>query len=230
MKDIIIAIDGYSACGKSTFAKAISAKLGYTFIDSGAMYRAVTLYALRNNLINEDGAVKIDELIEHLPNINVRQAYNKESGKNETFLNNENVEDEIRLNKVSDSVSRISEIAEVRERMVALQQVMGKMKSIVMDGRDIGTTVFPDAELKIFMTADTKVRALRRYNELLGKGVSTTLEEVEKNLKERDYIDENRVVSPLRRAADALILDNSNLTLEQEMEWVVGIIEERRTA
>ncbi len=228
MKDITIAIDGYSSCGKSTFAKAIAKRLGYTFIDSGAMYRCVTLYALRNNLINADGSVQREALVAQLPLINIRLLYNTQSEKNDVFLNEENVENEIRLARVSDNVSRIAEIGEVRQRMVALQQEMGRGKAIVMDGRDIGTVVFPSAELKIFMTALPEVRARRRYEELLGKGVKTTLEEVEKNIRQRDSIDENRDVSPLRRAHDAVLLDNSSMSVEEQMTWVMQLIENCR--
>ncbi len=228
MKDIIIAIDGYSSCGKSTFAKAIAKLLGYTFIDSGAMYRCVTLYAVRNGMINADGSVKKEQLIAALPLINIRLLYNTKIEKNDVFLNEENVEDEIRLARVSDNVSRVAEIGEVRERMVALQQEMGKNKAIIMDGRDIGTVVFPNAELKIFMTASPEVRAERRYQELLGKGVQTTLMDVERNIRQRDHIDENRDVSPLRRANNAVLLDNSHMTVEEQMKWVMDLIAERR--
>jgi cytidylate kinase len=228
MKDIIIAIDGYSSCGKSTFAKAIARQLGYTFIDSGAMYRCITLYALRNGMINADGSIQREKLIAALPLINIRLLYNDKAERNDVFLNEENVENEIRLSRVSDNVSRVAEIGEVRKRMVALQQEMGKNKAIVMDGRDIGTVVFPNAELKIFMTASPEVRAQRRYQELLGKGVQATLEEVEKNICQRDYIDENRDVSPLRRASNAVLLDNSNMSVDEQMRWVMDLIAERR--
>ncbi|MDR1227007.1 MAG: (d)CMP kinase [Prevotellaceae bacterium] len=227
MKKIIIAIDGYSSCGKSTFAKAIAAKLGYTFIDSGAMYRAVTLFAIRNEFINPGGSVKKQELIAALPQIHIRLAHSTQSGKSEAFLNDENVEREIRLGEVSDKVSRVSEIGEVRGRMVALQQEMGGQKAIVMDGRDIGTVVFPQAELKIFMTADPVIRAQRRYKELTAKGEPVNLADIEKNIRERDRIDEYRAVSPLRKAADAIVLDNSHLTVEQQMQWVMDLITEK---
>jgi cytidylate kinase len=227
MKKIIIAIDGYSSCGKSTFAKAIAAKLGYTFIDSGAMYRAVTLFAIRNGLVNADGSIKKQELIAALPQINIRLSHSTQTNKSEVFLNGENVEKEIRLGEVSSNVSRVSEIGKVRERMVALQQEMGMQKAIVMDGRDIGTVVFPQAELKIFMTADPTVRAQRRYKELTDKGEMVNLADIEKNIRERDYIDENRTESPLRKAADAIVLNNSNLTVAQQMQWAMELIAEK---
>ena len=228
MKDIIIAIDGYSSCGKSTFAKAIAKQLGYTFIDSGAMYRCVTLYALRNSMINANGDVQRETLIAALPLISIKLLYNANAERNDVFLNGENVENEIRLSRVSGNVSRVAEIGEVRARMVALQQEMGRNKAIVMDGRDIGTVVFPNAELKIFMTASPEVRAQRRYQELMGKGVQAALEEVEKSIRQRDSIDENRDVSPLRRASDAVLLDNSRMSVDEQMRWVMDLIAERR--
>ena len=228
MKDIIIAIDGYSSCGKSTFAKAIAKQLGYTFIDSGAMYRCVTLYALRNGMINAAGNVQREALTAALPLISITLRYNANAERNDVFLNGENVENEIRLSRVSGNVSRVAEIGEVRKRMVALQQEMGRNKAIVMDGRDIGTVVFPNAELKIFMTASPEVRAQRRYQELMGKGVQASLEEVEKSIRQRDSIDENRDVSPLRRASDAVLLDNSSMSVDEQMRWVMDLIAERR--
>lgn len=213
-KKIIIAIDGYSSCGKSTFAKALAARLGYIFIDTGAMYRAVTLYAMRQGIADQPQAV-----VAALPKIDIAFRFNPESGRSEVYLNGENVEREIRRIDVSNRVSTISSIPEVRAKLVALQQQMGKTRGVVMDGRDIGTVVFPNAELKIFMTADPRVRAERRYKELRAKGEEVSLEEIERNVRERDRQDETRAVSPLRRADDAVVLDNSHMTVEEQMAW-----------
>lgn len=223
MKKIIIAIDGYSSCGKSSFAKAIAAKLGYIFIDTGAMYRGVTLWAIRHGMV--DGQ-RVDEarLAEALPAIDISFAYNEERKAGDLILCCENVEAQIRTIEVSDAVSRVSAIPAVRARLVAMQQAMGRNKGVVMDGRDIGTTVFPDAELKIFMTASVDVRAERRYKELAAKGENVTLEEVRRNVMERDRIDETRTESPLRRADDALLLDNSSMTVDEQMDWVDTIL------
>ncbi len=223
MRKIIIAIDGYSSCGKSSFAKAIAAKLGYIFIDTGAMYRGVTLWAIRHGMV--DGP-RVDEarLAEALPAIDISFAYNEERKAGDLILCGENVEAQIRTIEVSDAVSRVSAIPAVRARMVAMQQAMGRDKGVVMDGRDIGTTVFPDAELKIFMTASVDVRAERRYKELAAKGENVTLEEVRRNVMERDRIDETRTESPLRRADDALLLDNSSMTVDEQMDWVDTIL------
>ncbi|MDR1416508.1 MAG: (d)CMP kinase [Prevotellaceae bacterium] len=222
--NIIIAIDGYSSCGKSTFTKAIAAKLGYTFIDTGAMYRAATLYAMRHHLINADGSVKKEELSAALPLVNIKLVRSAQSGENSVLLNGEDVTEEIRLAGVSDNVSRVSELAPVRELMVAQQRAMGQDKAIVMDGRDIGTVVFPHAELKIFMTASPEIRAQRRYKELVAKGVETSLSEVERNIRQRDAIDENRAVSPLRKADDAVLLDNSYMSIDEQVEWALKLI------
>ena len=226
MKKIVIAIDGYSSGGKSTFAKAIASRLGYIFIDTGAMYRAVTLFAMRSGMIR-NGEVDRKALVEALGRIRIGFRYNPEKGKSDIYLDGENVEDEIRGIEVSTWVSHVSSIAEVRALLVHLQQQMGKDKGIVMDGRDIGTVVFPDAELKIFMTASPHVRALRRYKELSGKGENVSLEEIERNIEERDRLDETRKESPLRRAKDAVLLDNSEMTVDGQMEWVMKLIEER---
>lgn len=215
-KKIIIAIDGYSSCGKSTFAKAIAARLGYIFIDTGAMYRAVTLYAIRKGI-----AGAADKIIAELPNIDIRFHFNESLGRSEIYLADENVDNEIRSIEVSSGVSRVSQISQVREKLVAMQQRMGLEKGIVMDGRDIGTVVFPDAELKIFMTAEPAIRAMRRFKEM---GGSASLAEIERNVRERDFQDENREHSPLRRASDAITLDNSDMTVEQQMEWVMELI------
>lgn len=219
-RQVVIAIDGYSSCGKSTFAKAIAKKLGYAYIDSGAMYRATTLYGLQNGAFDAEGTLNSTKLIQALPQITITFKFNNEKSRNETYLNGTCVEDEIRTIAIADKVSRVAEIAEVREQMVLLQQQMGQEKGIVMDGRDIGTVVFPDAEFKIFMTADPAIRAQRRYDELKVKGETVDIKEVEENIRKRDYIDENREVSPLRKADDALVLDNSHITVEQQMEWV----------
>ncbi len=219
-KKIIIAIDGHSSCGKSTVAKQLAQKLGYIYIDSGAMYRAVTLYALRKGLI-KTGNPDIQKVILELKNISITFRWDEKSGKNTTFLNGENVEDKIRQLEVSQNVSPISTIAEVRTEMVKQQRENGKNKGIVMDGRDIGTVVFPDAELKIFMTASPEVRAQRRYLELQEKGLEVDFEEVLKNVNERDKIDSTREVSPLKKAEDALILDNSHLTREEQLKWTL---------
>ncbi|WP_320054544.1 (d)CMP kinase [uncultured Acetobacteroides sp.] len=219
-RKVVIAVDGYSSCGKSTFAKAIAKRLGYAYIDSGAMYRATTLYGLQNGMFDANGVLNAQKLIAALPLINITFRFNGEKQRNETFLNGVCVEDEIRTIAVADKVSHVAEIGEVREQMVLLQQQMGKEKGIVMDGRDIGTVVFPDAEFKIFMTADPAIRAQRRYDELKAKGEEVDINEVEENIRKRDYIDENREVSPLRRANDAHILDNSHMTVEEQMVWV----------
>lgn len=219
-KKIIIAIDGFSSCGKSTFAREIAARIGYVFIDTGAMYRAVTLYAIRNGAIT-DGVVDDARLVALLPEIRVFFRFNPETGASDIYLNDENVEREIRGIEVSGSVSRVSQIGAVREKLVRLQQEMGYDRGIVMDGRDIGTVVFPDAELKLFMTADPAIRAQRRYAELTTKGEPVSLEEIEKNIRERDYADQHRAISPLVRAADAELLDNSHMTVAGQMEWVM---------
>lgn len=220
MKKIIIAIDGYSSCGKSTFAKAVAAHLGYIFIDTGAMYRAVTLYAMRCGIADDPAA-----LAAALPEVHIDFRFDPQTGRSDVYLNGKNVETEIRRIDVSDRVSTVSRIPEVRAKLVAMQQEMGRAKGIVMDGRDIGTVVFPDAELKIFMTADPQVRAERRYKELAAKGESVSMEEIERNIRERDRLDETREVSPLRRAADAVVLDNSRMTVDEQMTWMAGQLE-----
>lgn len=224
MQKLVIAIDGYSSCGKSTFAKAIAAKLGYVFVDSGAMYRAVTLYAIQNDLFCTDGKVKEDELKSALGRLEIAFRFNTEKGKSDTYLNGICVEDAIRTLEVSSRVSLISTLAFVREYLVRMQQKMGEQKGIVMDGRDIGTTVFPHADLKIFMTASPQVRAQRRYDELRMKGMEASLAEIETNLTERDKMDTERIVSPLRKADDAILLDNSAMTVEEQMDWVMNLI------
>jgi cytidylate kinase len=225
-KKIIIAIDGYSSSGKSTFAKRIAKELNYIYIDSGAMYRAVTLYCMRQGFIGE-GKLNIAGILQEINDIHIEFVYSPDIDEHETFLNSENVEKEIRGIEVSAYVSSISKIPEVRERMVELQRQIGIFKGIVMDGRDIGTVVFPDAELKIFMTASVDIRAKRRYDELINKGVSVNLEEIRRNIVARDITDENRDISPLRRADDAVVLDNSRMTVEEQMKWVHRLIEKK---
>lgn len=225
-KKIIVAIDGHSSCGKSTIAKALAAKFGYIFIDSGAMYRAVTLFALRNGLVAGD-VVRREELILLLPEIQISFRYNPEKQKSDTFLNGENVEDEIRQLPVSQSVSLIAAIPEIRTAMVEQQQEMGKNKGIVMDGRDIGTVVFPEAELKLFVTASPEIRAKRRFDELTAKGEQVSYEEILKNVQERDFIDSTRETSPLRKADDAVVLDNSDMTRDEQLNWAISKVEEK---
>lgn len=217
---IIVAIDGYSSCGKSTLSKQLANALKYSYVDTGAMYRAVTLYALKNKLI-VDGIINKKSLIEQLPYVSIGFQYNESEQKSDTILNGENVENEIRGMLVSGFVSPIATIKEVREAMVRQQQHMGKEKGIVMDGRDIGTVVFPNAELKIFVTALPNVRAKRRYDELAQKGQLVSFEEILKNVEERDQIDTTRAESPLKMADDAIVLDNSFLTREEQLQWVL---------
>ena len=215
---IVIAIDGFSSCGKSTFAKAIAARLGYIFIDTGAMYRAVTLYALEQGAIL-DGKVDEAAVVALLPEVNISFRFNAERGASDVYVNGELAEGKIRSIEVSNCVSSVSSIREVREKLVAMQQQMGRERGVVMDGRDIGTVVFPDAELKIFMTAEPKVRAERRYAELTAKGDKVTMEEILENVISRDKADMERTISPLRQAEDAVVLDNSYMTVEEQMAW-----------
>ena len=224
-KKIIIAIDGHSSCGKSTFAKAIAARLGYIFIDTGAMYRAVTLYALENGAIRS-GVVDEDSVVKMLGDINIDFRFNPERGASDIYVNGDMVEGKIRTIEVSNCVSAVSSIAEVRTKLVAMQQAMGLRRGVVMDGRDIGTVVFPDAELKIYMTADAMVRAERRYKELIAKGDSVTLEEIYENVVSRDKADMSRAISPLRKADDAIVLDNSHMSVEEQMAWFMERYEE----
>lgn len=221
MKKIIIALDGHSSCGKSTMAKALAKKIGYIYVDTGAMYRTVTLFALRNNVFNgtELDATKLEAL---LPEVNVSFVLDPETNLPLACLNGEIVEQEIRTMEVSSRVSPIAALPFVRTLLTKMQQQMGDAKGIVMDGRDIGTAVFPNAELKIFVTASAEVRAQRRYDELTAKGEDVTYEEILKNVQERDYIDSHREVAPLKQAADALVLDNSNMTREEQNEWLMN--------
>lgn len=217
-KKIIITVDGYSSCGKSTFAKAIAADLGYLYIDSGAMYRAVTLFCHRQGYVS-GGITDTPGIISVLPDIKITFRINSDTGFNETLLNGENVEMELRDRAVSDNVSAVSTIAEVRNKLVEVQRTIGARGGIVMDGRDIGTVVFPQAELKIFMTASPAVRAKRRYMELVEKGLQADIAAVERNINERDRIDSSREISPLKKADDAVFLDNSEMTVGEQMVW-----------
>ena len=221
MKKITIAIDGHSSCGKSTMAKDLAREIGYVYVDTGAMYRSVTLYALRKGLFEEDGSVKTEALEQEMPNIRITFQFNPETGRPDTYLNGEYVEKEIRSLEVSSHVSPIAAIGFVRRALVTQQQQMGKDKGVVMDGRDIGTVVFPDAELKIFVTASAQVRAQRRYDELKAKGMPADFDDILKNVEERDYIDSHREESPLRQADDAILLDNSEMTIPEQKEWLL---------
>ena len=222
-KKIIITIDGWSSCGKSTLAKQLAKELSYVYIDSGAMYRAITLYFLRNHIDWTDSK----EVITALQNIHIEFHYNEKSQQSEVFLNNENVEYVIRDLVIAEKVSDVSTIKEVRTFAVAQQQKMGAKKGIVMDGRDIGTTVFPDAELKIFMTADIAVRVERRFKEMFEKNPNITIEEVKSNLEMRDYIDSNREISPLRKAAGAVEIDNTNIGMQQQLDFALQLAMQR---
>jgi cytidylate kinase len=220
MGKITIAIDGYSSTGKSTIAKRLAASLQYIYVDTGAMYRAVTLFALNQGLITEAGEVKQVDLIARLSEVKLKFVPNRETGRSDMFLNNVNVEQEIRKMRVSGFVSQIAAIKEVREKLVKMQQEMGKDKGVVMDGRDIGTVVFPNAELKLFMTASPETRATRRYKELLVKGEEVTYAEVLKNVEDRDRIDSTRSISPLTKAKDAIEFDNSDMGLEEQFDRI----------
>jgi len=220
MKKIIIAIDGFSSCGKSTMAKDLAKTIRYIYIDSGAMYRAVTLYSIENELIDGNG-INIEELKRNMNNIHISFFYNLQTRQPEIMLNGKNVESLIRDMRVSSAVSPIATLDFVREAMVIQQQNMGKEKGIVMDGRDIGTTVFPNAELKIFVTASPEIRAERRYKELKEKGMEVSLKDILYNVKERDYIDQHRSISPLKRADDAILLDNSDMTINEQKQWLM---------
>ncbi len=220
-KGLIIALDGYSSCGKSTFAKSIATHLGYIFIDTGAMYRAVTFAAIRA------AATTQDSIVELLPSLQITFRFNAERGASDLYLNGELLENELRTMEVNGMVSRVAAIGAVREKLVALQQSMGREGGVVMDGRDIGTVVFPDAEVKIFMTADPKVRAQRRFDELSQKGEEVSFDEILENVVKRDRDDETRAISPLRRADDAILLDNSAMSVEEQMEWFERLYQER---
>ncbi len=219
MQKITIAIDGFSSTGKSTLAKQLAKALGYIYVDTGAMYRAITLFAMRNKFVGVENE-NINALIKLLPKAKLKFVFNEQLGFAEMYLNGENVEKEIRSIEVSNQVSRVATIEEVRHKLVDMQKEMGKEKGIVMDGRDIGTVVFPDAELKIFMTASPETRAYRRYKELLDKGDKVTYKEVLKNIQNRDYVDSHREFSPLRRAEDAIEFDNSDMGLEEQFDRI----------
>lgn len=223
-KRLIIAVDGYSSCGKSTFAKMIAKKLEYIFIDSGAMYRAVTLFALRKDMVDKDD-IDTNDIINSLPQISIDFRYNSDKKIYETHLNNKNVEKEIRDIEVSTYVSPVSQIKEVREKMVQLQREIGMYKGIVMDGRDIGTIVFPDADLKIFMTAAPEIRAKRRYDELQERGIEVSYKDILDNVNTRDKADSGRDISPLKKADDAIRLDNSEMSIDEQMLWFTDLLE-----
>ncbi len=222
MKKITIAIDGHSSCGKSTMAKKLAREIGYIYVDTGAMYRAVTLYALRNNVFDKESNVDADKLERLLPKIDISFKRDDTNGTVNTYLNGECVENEIRTLEVSSRVSKIAAMPSVRAKLVEQQQRMGKDKGVVMDGRDIGTVVFPDAELKIFVTASAEIRAKRRFDELKAKGMECNYEDILKNVEERDYIDSHRATSPLRKADDAILLDNSTLSIDEQQQWLLN--------
>lgn len=226
-KRIIIAIDGFSSCGKSTMAKDLAKEIGYIYVDTGAMYRSVTLYALRHGMFRADGSIDTGALEAAMPEIRITFKLNKETGRPDTYLNGELVEKDIRTMEVSSKVSPIAALPFVRKALVEQQQMMGREKGIVMDGRDIGTAVFPDAELKVFVTASAEVRAQRRYDELKAKGMEADYASILKNVEERDYIDSHREVSPLRKADDAIELDNSHMTIAEQKQWLREKFEER---
>ncbi len=221
-KKINIAIDGYSSCGKSTIAKAVAKALNYFYVDSGAMYRAITLFALQNNCFKKDNSLDVENLTRVLDHVIVSFKYNTETGEQEIYLNGQNVQKEIRSIQVSNHVSAVSSVKEVRLKLVRLQKRLAESKGVVMDGRDIGTVVMPDAELKLFMIADHFIRAKRRYDELKSSGLDVQLEEIEKNIASRDAMDTSREIDPLKQADDAVVVDNSNLTLEEQFQFVVG--------
>lgn len=227
MKKIIVAIDGHSSCGKSTMAKDLAREVGYIYVDTGAMYRAVTLFAMRNNLFDAEGNINTERLEQLLPEVKISFKLDPETSRPMTCLNGEVVEQEIRSLEVSQHVSPIAALPFVRAKLVEQQQAMGKEKGIVMDGRDIGTVVFPEAELKIFVTASAEIRAQRRYKELQAKGMPADFDDILKNVEERDYIDSHRATSPLRQAADALVLDNSHLTIEEQKKWLMEKFNEK---
>jgi CMP/dCMP kinase len=226
MQKITIAIDGYSSCGKSTLAKALAHKLNYKYIDTGAMYRAVTVFAMRQGFISEGLSIDVLQLVNHLPEIEIGFVNNPETHHSDITLNGENIETEIRSMEISAVVSKVSQIREVREKMVHVQRLLGRRKGVVMDGRDIGSNVFPNAELKLFMTADEEVRARRRKDEYSSKGQYFSLEDIRKNLRERDHEDIHRKENPLIKAEDAVVLDNSELNREEQLEFVLKLIED----
>lgn len=222
-KKLTIAIDGYSSCGKSTLAKALAEELDYIFIDTGAMYRGVTLYALKNGFIDEEG-IAVDGLIDELSNIHLEFHLDTETKKPHLYLNHKNVEAEIRAHKISTHVSKIATIKQVREKLVSQQRLMGKQGGVVMDGRDVGSIIFPNAELKLFLTASIEIRTQRRFDELKSKGTEISFEEVQKNLTERDRIDSTRAEGPLIQTDDAIVIDNSNMTPEEQLAYVLKLV------
>lgn len=226
MSNLTIAIDGFSSCGKSTLAKEIAKELNYVYVDSGAMYRAVTLFMLNKGII-KDGAFILDQVIKALDQLQIGFKYDQSSGRTETYLNGKNVEKEIRSTLISKNVSNISAVKEVRVKLVELQQEMGKSGGVVMDGRDIGTVVFPDADVKLFMTASNRIRAERRYKELIDKGENISLEQVSEDLNRRDHIDMNREISPLKQAEDAIVMDNTELDRESQLKEALRIIKNK---
>ena len=230
MKKITIAIDGHSSCGKSTMAKELARQLGYIYVDTGAMYRAVTLFVMRNGLFLDNGEVDTVRLQTMMNEVNVSFRYNEAAGCPDTYLNGECVEKVIRSIEVSGHVSKVAAIPFVREAMVEQQRRMGADKGVVMDGRDIGTTVFPDAELKVFVTASARVRAQRRYDELKAKGMPADFDEILRNVEDRDYLDSHREVSPLRQAPDAVLLDNSDMTIEEQNAWLLAKVRDAQSS
>lgn len=226
MEKITIAIDGYSSCGKSTIAKALANKLGYTYIDTGAMYRAITLYCVENEIIRGND-LDIEKLKNALTEINISFQFNSDTNCSEIILNGKNVEDRIRMMDIADNVSKVSSVKEVRQKLVALQRKIGENGGIVMDGRDIGTIVFPNADLKIFMTAAHNIRVRRRFDEMKSKGIEASFEEISENIRNRDYEDTHREESPLTQASDAIVLDNSNLNRQQQLQFALKILKEK---
>lgn len=224
--NLIIAIDGYSSCGKSTMAKQLARRIGYTYVDTGAMYRAVTLYAMQNGLVHSDGTIDTEGIQHALPHIDIAFTHDTE-GNPHTMLNGKDVEHDIRTIAVAGHVSAVAALPQVREALVRMQQKMGLKKRIVMDGRDIGTTVFPNAELKIFVTASPEVRAQRRFDEMKAKGMDPDYQQILDNVIQRDYTDSHRATSPLRQADDAIVLDNSHMTIDQQSQWLMQRYEEK---
>ena len=230
MKQITIAIDGHSSCGKSTMAKDLARQMGYVYIDTGAMYRSVTLYAMQNGMIDPQGNIDTQRLQAAMPDIHITFRYNPQRGRPDTYLNGKLVEDDIRTMQVSNHVSPIATLGFVRQAMVQQQRQMGQQGGVILDGRDIGTVVFPNAELKIFVTASPEIRAKRRYDELTAKGQAVDYQEILRNVQERDYIDSHREISPLTQAPDAIVLDNSDMTIPQQQAWLLKLTKEAVSA
>ena len=230
MKKITIAIDGHSSCGKSTMAKDLARQMGYVYIDTGAMYRSVTLYAMQNGMIDPQGNIDTQRLQAAMPDIHIAFRYNPQRGRPDTYLNGKLVEDDIRTMQVSNHVSPIATLGFVRQAMVQQQRQMGQQGGVILDGRDIGTVVFPNAELKIFVTASPEIRAKRRYDELTARGQTVDYQEILRNVQERDYIDSHREISPLTQAPDAIVLDNSDMTIPQQQAWLLKLTKEAVSA